>query len=237
MKVEKIVDFDFKKLIPEKGSEIERKISKIVTVKFMALSFAVALGFGLGTTMMKVHFENKNNLIHQEQVNKNLELKELYKIAQKNKEGILLNLEQQITMYDDIVQDFLTANQKIPNSAQTILNQLNQIRTENQKYKESITGYIRNFNKLMENENNLNTISEEQRNQFIDVVKNYQIGSLNRRTELEQILMAYTTVDYDEKDVQKDALPIRQELKKVTIDKLSKLLSTNDLIKVKKMKY
>ena len=44
-------------------------------------------------------------------------------------------------------------------------------------------------------------------------------------------------VDYDEKDVQKDALPIRQELKKVTIDKLSKLLSTNDLIKVKKMKY
>lgn len=237
MKVEKIVDFDFKKLIPEKGSEIERKISKIVTVKFMALSFAVALGFGLGTTMMKVHFENKNNLIHQEQVNKNLELKELYKIAQKNKEGILLNLEQQITMYDDIVQDFLIANQKIPNSAQTILNQLNQIRTENQKYKESITSYIRNFNKLMENENNLNTISEEQRNQFIDVVKNYQIGSLNRRTELEQILMAYTTVDYDEKDVQKDALPIRQELKKVTIDKLSKLLSTNDLIKVKKMKY
>lgn len=237
MKVEKIVDFDFKKLIPEKGSEVERKISKIVTVKFMALSFAVALGFGLGTTMMKVHFENKNNLIHQEQVNKNLELKELYKIAQKNKEGILLNLEQQITMYDDIVQDFLIANQKIPNSAQTTLNQLNQIRTENQKYKESITDYIRNFNKLMENENNLNTISEEQRNQFIDVVKNYQIGSLNRRTELEQILMAYTTVDYDEKDVQKDALPIRQELKKVTIDKLSKLLSTNDLIKVKKMKY
>lgn len=237
MNVEKIIDFDFKKLIPEQGSESERKVSKIVTFKFIALSFAVALGLGLGTTMMKVHFESKETLIKQEQQKQMIELEELYKVAEKNKEGILLNLEQQITMYDDIVQDFLIANQKIPNSAQTILNQSNQIRSENQEYKQTISNYIRNFNKIMENEKNLTTETEENKNQFKDIVKNYQVGSLNRRTELENILMAYTTVEYDEKEVQKEALPIRQELKKVAIDKLTKLLSTNDITKVKKMKY
>lgn len=237
MKIEKITDFDFKKLIPEQNSEIERKISKIVTVKFIALSFVVALGLGLGTTMIKVHFENKETLIKQEQQKQMIELQELYKVAEKNKEGILLNLEQQITMYDDIVQDFLIANQKIPNSAQTILNQSNQIRAENQEYKQIISDYIRNFNQIMENEKNLITATEKSKIQFKDIVKNYQVGSLNRRNELENILMAYTTVEYDEKEVQKEALPIRQELKKVAIDKLTKLLSVNDLTKVKKMKY
>lgn len=237
MKIEKIIDFDFKKIIPEQGSQVERKISKIVTVKFILLSFAVALGLGLGSKVINVHLENKEALMKKEQQNKMVELQELFKVAQNNKEAIILNLEQQLTIYDDMIQDILDANQKIPNSAQTILNQTTQLRTENQTYKQNISNIIRNFNKVMESEKNLIAIKEEDKIQFIDTVKSYQIGSLNRRTELENLLVSYTTIENDEQLVQKEALPIRKELKKVIIDKLNKLLSVNELTKVKKMKY
>lgn len=237
MKIEKIIDFDFKKIIPEQGSQVERKISKIVTVKFILLSFAVALGLGLGSKVINVHLENKEALMKKEQQNKMVELQELFKVAQNNKEAIIFNLEQQLTIYDDMIQDILDANQKIPNSAQTILNQTTQLRTENQTYKQNISNIIRIFNKVMESEKNLIAIKEEDKIQFIDTVKNYQIGSLNRRTELENLLVSYTTIENDEQLVQKEALPIRKELKKVIIDKLNKLLSVNELTKVKKMKY
>lgn len=237
MKVEKVTEFDFKKIIPEQGSQLEKKISKIVTIKFIALSFAVALGLGLGSKIINLHLENKEALIKKEQQNQMVELKEMFKIAQNNKESIVLNLEQQLTIYDDIIQDILNANQKIPNSAQTILNQTTQLRSENQTYKQKISYIITNFNKVIESEKNLTAIKEEDKIQFIDTVKSYQIGSLNRRTELENLLVSYATIENDEQAVQKEALPIRKELKIIIIDKINKLLSVNELTKVKKIKY
>lgn len=62
------------------------------------------------------------------------------------------DVQEEITFKPIFLHEEKGINQKIPNSAQTILNQSNQIRSENQEYKQTISNYIRNFNKIMENE-------------------------------------------------------------------------------------
>lgn len=236
MEKQKLMDFDFKKIIPTEGSAIEKRISKVVTTKFILLSFVVALGFGLASQMYKNHVINveKQQLIQNQQLL--VQQMEFYQVAKDNKEAIVSNLEQQVGIYDDMIKDVLDANKKIPNSAQTILNQTTNIRSLSQNYKESIVKLINNFNNLVESEDNFKKASNEDRSQLVSLVKNYQIGSLNRSNELENMLMNYTTLDNDEKDIDTKAMQIRAELKEKIIEKMSNLLGNNEITKYKKIK-
>lgn len=236
MEKQKLMDFDFKKIIPTEGSAIEKRISKVVTTKFILLSFVVALGFGLASQMYKNHVVNseKAQLIQNQQ--ELLKQLEVYKVAKDNREAIIANLEQQVGIYDDMIKDVLDANKKIPNSAQTILNQTTNIRTLSQNYKESIVKLINNFNNLVSSEDSFKQANIQERVQFVDLVKNYQIGSLNRSNDLENMLMSYTTLDNDEKDANTKALPIRTELKEKIVEKMSNLLGNNEITKYKKVK-
>lgn len=236
MEKQKLMDFDFKKIIPTEGSAIEKNFSKVITTKFILLSFVIAFGFGLASQIYKIHVINseKAQLIqNQQELVKQLEI---YELAKDNKEAIIANLEQQVGIYDDIIKDVLEANKKIPNSAQTILNQTTNIRTLSQNYKESILKLINNFNNLVSSEDKFKQASVQERIQFVDLVKNYQIGSLNRNNDLENMLMSYTTLDNDEKDTNIKALPIRAELKEKIVEKMSNLLGNNEITKYKKVK-
>lgn len=236
MEKQKLVDFDFKKIVPLENSETERKISRIVTKKFLALSFVIAFGFGFGSHLFQ-GIKERSEKAHQLETERNIVTQHAtYKFAQENRDVILANLEQQATMYDDIIKDIFETNQQIPNSAQTILSQNDQIRGLSQAYKENITKIINNFTLLVSSENLLTKASSEEQTLFLETVKKYQVGSLTRNSELENLLMTYTTTANDEKKVAEKAQVLRQELKVKVVEKMSNLLSSNDITKFKKLK-
>lgn len=232
MEKQKLVEFDFKKIIPLEHSEVERKISRIVTKKFLMLSFVVAFGFGLSTHMFDSYRESSQKQDKLEAERTTLH----YVIAKENKDMIIANLEQQVSMYDDIIKDVFETNQQVPNSAQTILAQNTQIRQLSQDYKETVAKIINNFNMLIISEEALKKASEEEKTLFVDTVKNYQVGSLNRNNNLEKLLMSYTTVENDEKEIAQKGQTIRQELKSKIVPKMSNLLASNDITQYKKIK-
>lgn len=228
MEKEKLVDFDFRKIIPREDSNLEKKISKIVVKKFIFLSFAIAFGLNLSSTYKD--YVLSNNI--KQEANQNV----YYHIAKENKEAILQNLELQIVMYDGMIQDVFNANKQIPNSAKTILLQSNELRRLSQNYKESIVEAINNFNYLVSSEDNFKKEEEEKRLIFIDTVKFYQIGSLRRSSVLEDLIISYTTTNHDEKEILQNAKIIREELKPKIIEQMNFLLKTNEITKYKKVK-
>lgn len=232
MQKEKVMDFDFKKVLPTEGSVAEKKISAIVTQKFLMLGFTVALGFGMGYYTLDTYYENK-----QEESVKYLEKqRQEFLLIKENKENILLNLEAQMTMYDSIIKDILEANKQIPNSAQTILNQTDQIRGLSQTYKENIANLISNVNKLTNSEEEFLKSSSEEKKMLSKTLQHYKIGSLNRNNDLEKIFMSATSpVDYDENKAIDKATPIREELKKKVVEKMANLLGSNEITKPKKL--
>lgn len=236
MEKQKLVEFDFKKIIPVENSEVERKISRIVTKKFLMLSFVIAFGFGLSTHMIDSFRESSQQQEKLENERATVTQRANYVIAKENKDLIVANLEQQLSMYDDIIKDVFETNQQVPNSAQTILAQNTQIRQLSQDYKETIAKTINNFNMLITSEDSLKRANEDDKKLFFETVKNYQIGSLNRNNDLEKLLMSYTTVENDEKEVTQKAQPIRQELKSKIVPKMSNLLASNEITQYKKIK-
>lgn len=233
MEKQKVMDFDFKKVLPIEGSIAEKRISAIVTKKFLLLGFVIALGFGMGYyTLDSYNSQKKEVSLHLQE-----KQKEDLLIAKENKESILENLESQITMYDDIIKDILEANRLVPNTAQTILNQTDQIRSFSQTYKENLVNIINNVNKLTKSEESFKNSTVEEKELLSKTVKNHRIGSLNRNNELEQVFMSATTTEnYDEKKAMEKAKPIREELRKQVIEKMAKLLGSNELTKPKKFK-
>ncbi len=232
MEKQKLMDFDFKKVLPIEGSIAEKRISAIVTKKFLLLGFVIALGFGMGYyTLDSYNSQKKEESLHLQE-----KQKEDLLIVKENKESILENLESQITMYDDIIKDILEANRQVPNDAQTILNQTDQIRGWSQTYKENLANIINNVNKLTKSEEEFLKSSSEEKKMLSKTLQHYKIGSLNRNNDLEKILMSATSpVDYDENKAIDKATPIREELKKKVVEKMANLLGSNEITKPKKL--
>lgn len=232
MEKQKIIDFDFKKIIPTKNSKAETKISTLVTKKFLLITFLFGLGIVFANQLVyryEVNEKNKNVIQEMRQHEKFL-------IAQQNKEMINLGFESQIVMYDDILKDIFETNKKIPNSAKTILYQNSRIRDLSQDYKESIIKIRNNFNSVIKSEDSFNKSSYPEKESIEKLITFYEVGSLNRSTALENLLITYTTNEVDEEKIKEIAAPIRAELKKQIIEKFSNLLGNNDVTKFKKLK-
>lgn len=228
MEKQKLMEFDFKKVLPLEGSKIEQKISKIVTKKFLAMTFVIATGLGIGYNMIGLYYNQ--SVVEKQQSQSNDFL-----IAQQNKDNIINNLESQMIMYDDMVKDVMVANQKVSNTAQAILHQASEIRNYSQEYKEDMVKIINNFNQITQSEDIFRNSSNTKKELLAMTLKNYQSGSLTRSTKLENILMKYTTTDYDEKQFVEQAKPIREELKKQIVEKMSVMLGNNEITKAKRI--
>ena len=115
-------------------------------------------------------------------------------------------------------------------------NQNSRIRDLSQDYKESIIKIRNNFNSVIKSEDSFNKSSYPEKESIEKLITFYEVGSLNRSTALENLLITYTTNEVDEEKIKEIAAPIRAELKKQIIEKFSNLLGNNDVTKFKKLK-
>lgn len=232
MEKQSFMEFDFKKAIPTESSKAEEKISVLVTKKFLLIIFLFGLGIGMGNKILYQYQVNQQKEVIAEKIKQH----DFFLIAQQNKDMINTFFDTQMIMYDDIVKDIVEANKKIPNSAQTILNQNNKIRNSSQDYKESILKIMSDFKKVTQSEDSFSTSTSAEKSMIEHNIKRYQIGSLNRSDVLENMLMSFTTTNVDEIDMKEKATPIRTELKKQVVEKISNLLGNNDMTKFKILK-
>lgn len=188
----------------------------------------------INLVLSKAQKENEAKLSQLKKVEDNkikLEIEQNnYNIWIKNKDDMIHNYENQLTIYDKVYQSVLIGVKE----GVLTLDDLANVRELYQGYKKTIYQYIGYINETTISFDYYKTLNEENKNFIKEETLKYQTGSLSRNADLEAMLMKIFNPNDNDK---KDKAILRNKMRNNMIDDLADIMNNNtENTKTKKLK-
>lgn len=149
----------------------------------------------------------------------------------QNKEDIISNYEGQLNIYDKAYQNIV----KGVSVGVLGLDALVNVRGHYQEYRKDINNWINFVERTTTSFEKFRSLDEEDREFLRRAITDYQNGNLNRRTELEDLMMS--VLGSTENDKKEKIKALRNELRNQMIDDLAAIMNNNtSLTTTKKLK-
>lgn len=156
-----------------------------------------------------------------------------YAVLMNNKDSLISNYEQQLTIYDKPYQKNIQAVK----DGLMSLDDITDVRSHYQQYKDDIHTYIKFIHDISVSFEIYTTRTDENKQALAEELKMYQSGGLHRSVNLENALLNHIsdTSQDDEDDEKIDNL--RKQTKNSIIDDLADIINNDNITtKTKKLK-